>query len=184
MEKLYYKVVAGNPFFALLAVDLNGVLYYASVGHSTTTLINLMAQDFSKLKAYKLSSVIPKENDLIVNTFNKFSQIIDNPKLIDEFNLQFRLIFGTSLQQLVWKKLLEIPCGSVTDYGSLAHKLGKPNGSRVIGNCVGANRIALIIPCHRVIAKSQKITGYRYGIDIKQYLLKRELCDNYIKLIK
>lgn len=184
MSKLYYKVIDAKPMLALLAVDSMGVLYYASVGHNTTTLIKLMADDFKKAKGYTLTSVIPPGNDNIEDTFNKFSQIIDDPKPIDTFNFQYRFIFGTSLQQRVWNRLMEIPCGTITDYGSLAHELGKPNGSRAVGNCVGANRIALVVPCHRVIGKSGKITGYRYGTDIKEYLLKHELGGKYHSLVK
>ena len=83
-------------------------------------------------------------------------------------------VAGTAFQQRVWQALREIPAGETCSYGELAAKLGNPKASRAVGGANGANNIAVLIPCHRVIAADGTLGGYAYGLGIKQELLKRE----------
>jgi AraC family transcriptional regulator of adaptative response/methylated-DNA-[protein]-cysteine methyltransferase len=81
---------------------------------------------------------------------------------------------GTAFQQRVWQELRRIPAGETRSYGELAAAIGKPTASRAVGGANGANNIAVLIPCHRVIAHDGTLGGYAYGLKIKQELLKRE----------
>ncbi|MEM6584817.1 MAG: methylated-DNA--[protein]-cysteine S-methyltransferase, partial [Pseudomonadota bacterium] len=81
---------------------------------------------------------------------------------------------GTAFQQQVWKALRDIPAGETRSYGELAAVLGNPKASRAVGSANGANNIAVLIPCHRVVQADGSIGGYAYGPDIKRELLKRE----------
>ena len=72
-------------------------------------------------------------------------------------------VAGTNFQIAVWRALLKIPAGAVTSYGELAASLGQPKAARAVGNAVGANPVALVIPCHRVIQESGALGGYRWG---------------------
>jgi len=81
---------------------------------------------------------------------------------------------GTDFQKSVWGKLMEIPYGSTTSYGEIAAKLGLKNGARAVGLANGSNPVSIIIPCHRVIGHSGKLTGYNGGLWRKQWLLKLE----------
>ncbi|WAT18746.1 bifunctional DNA-binding transcriptional regulator/O6-methylguanine-DNA methyltransferase Ada [Aurantiacibacter sp. MUD11] len=81
---------------------------------------------------------------------------------------------GTVFQQRVWEALRQIPAGETLSYGELAAKLGKPKASRAVGGANGANNIAVLIPCHRVIAADGSLGGYAYGLEIKAELLRRE----------
>ncbi|MXO96132.1 bifunctional DNA-binding transcriptional regulator/O6-methylguanine-DNA methyltransferase Ada [Erythrobacter aquimaris] len=81
---------------------------------------------------------------------------------------------GTAFQQRVWQALREIPAGETRSYGELAAALGNPNASRAVGGANGANNIAVLIPCHRVIAADGSLGGYAYGTQIKAELLERE----------
>ena len=81
---------------------------------------------------------------------------------------------GTAFQQRVWQALREIPAGETRSYGELAAALGTPKASRAVGGANGANNIAVLIPCHRVIAADGTLGGYAYGLDIKRELLRRE----------
>ena len=80
---------------------------------------------------------------------------------------------GTAFQKRVWQALLTIPYGETLSYGEIA-KIVDCRSSQAVGQAVGANPIALIIPCHRVIAAHGKIGGYEYGIEIKKRLLELE----------
>lgn len=81
---------------------------------------------------------------------------------------------GTAFQQRVWQALREIPSGETRSYGELAAALGNPKASRAVGGANGANNIAILIPCHRVIAADGGLGGYAYGTKIKAELLRRE----------
>ncbi len=81
---------------------------------------------------------------------------------------------GTPFQLSVWHELLKIPYGHTTSYGELAKRLGNPAASRAVGLANGANPIAIIVPCHRVIGASGKLTGFGGGLDVKQKLLELE----------
>jgi AraC family transcriptional regulator of adaptative response/methylated-DNA-[protein]-cysteine methyltransferase len=81
---------------------------------------------------------------------------------------------GTAFQQRVWDELRRIPCGETRSYGELAAVLGNPKASRAVGGANGANNVAVLIPCHRVIAADGSLGGYAYGTAIKAELLKRE----------
>lgn len=83
-------------------------------------------------------------------------------------------VHGTPFQVTVWRALLEIPYGQQTTYGAIATTLGDPNLSRAVGAAVGSNPVAVIIPCHRVVAASGKMGAFRWGAEMKQALVKRE----------
>lgn len=81
---------------------------------------------------------------------------------------------GTAFQQRCWQALREIPPGETRSYGEQAAMLGNPKASRAVGSANGANNIAVLIPCHRVVQADGSIGGYAYGPEIKRELLKRE----------
>ncbi len=82
---------------------------------------------------------------------------------------------GTPFQQAVWKELLNIPYGETISYKDLSRAIGNPNAFRAVGSANGANPIAIVIPCHRVIAADGSIGGYSGGIKIKEALLSLEI---------
>lgn len=81
---------------------------------------------------------------------------------------------GTDFRLKVWKLLLEIPYGETVTYGQIAQKISPTMAAQAVGGAVGANPIAIMIPCHRVIGKNGDLTGYAAGLDKKIELLKIE----------
>ena len=81
---------------------------------------------------------------------------------------------GTDFQKSVWKHLLTIPIGEKTTYQTIAEKIKKPKAVRAVGAANGRNRIAIIVPCHRVIGSNGKLRGYGGGIEWKEWLLAHE----------
>lgn len=77
-------------------------------------------------------------------------------------------VVGTNFQVAVWRALLRIPPGRLASYSQIARALGYPKASRAVGNAIGANPVALLIPCHRVIQQSGAMGGYRWGVTKKQ----------------
>jgi AraC family transcriptional regulator of adaptative response/methylated-DNA-[protein]-cysteine methyltransferase len=84
------------------------------------------------------------------------------------------VVRGTHFQIAVWRALLALAAGSVTSYGQLASSLGRPAASRAVGTAVGANPIAVLIPCHRVITAGGLLGGYRWGLERKCVLIAHE----------
>jgi AraC family transcriptional regulator of adaptative response/methylated-DNA-[protein]-cysteine methyltransferase len=81
---------------------------------------------------------------------------------------------GTAFQQRVWQALREIPAGSRATYGEIAARIGVPREAYAVGEACAANRIAVAIPCHRVVRKDGALAGYRWGFRRKRALLARE----------
>lgn len=81
---------------------------------------------------------------------------------------------GTAFQKDVWEALLGIPFGETRSYGQLARQLGNPQAMRAVGAANGRNPISIIVPCHRVIGASGKLTGFAGGLDTKADLLELE----------
>jgi len=79
-----------------------------------------------------------------------------------------------NIEQLVYKKLLQVPKGQITTYGELAKAVELKNGQRTIGRIMNKNPYPAIVPCHRVVNSNGKIGGYAYGIDVKTNMLKKE----------
>jgi AraC family transcriptional regulator of adaptative response/methylated-DNA-[protein]-cysteine methyltransferase len=81
---------------------------------------------------------------------------------------------GTEFQKQVWNYLLTIPAGETRRYADISRALGTPGADRAVGSANGANPIAIVVPCHRVIRSDGGLGGYAYGVPMKQALLKRE----------
>lgn len=82
---------------------------------------------------------------------------------------------GTAFQEAVWRELRKIPAGETRSYAEIAAAVGKPAAVRAAGSANGANNVAVLIPCHRVVRSDGSLGGYAYGLPIKQELLKREM---------
>ncbi len=85
-----------------------------------------------------------------------------------------RPLLGTEFQQSIWDALVQIPYGETRSYGELARSIGKASAVRAVGAANGANRMAIIFPCHRVIGGDGSLTGYAGGIERKRRLLELE----------
>ena len=83
-------------------------------------------------------------------------------------------VIGTDFQKEVWEELLNIPFGKTISYLEQAKKMGKPKSVRAVANANGANKISIIIPCHRVVGNNGTLTGYAGGLDRKRWLLDLE----------
>jgi AraC family transcriptional regulator of adaptative response/methylated-DNA-[protein]-cysteine methyltransferase len=81
---------------------------------------------------------------------------------------------GTAFQQRVWQALREVPAGSTVSYAEVARRIGSPRAVRAVAQACAANKLAVAIPCHRVVRNDGGLSGYRWGVRRKQSLLERE----------
>jgi methylated-DNA-[protein]-cysteine S-methyltransferase len=89
------------------------------------------------------------------------------------FDLETAIV-GSAFQRRVWDLIARIPYGQTTTYGEMARELGDPSLAREVGGAVGRNPLSVIVPCHRVVGKDGKLTGYAGGIERKRFLLELE----------
>lgn len=114
---------------------------------------------------------IEQSNNLLDQTKNALGEYFSGDR--DNFNFPL-LQVGTIFQKSVWNSLLEIPHGKTISYETLAVNIGNKNAVRAVGSANGANALAIIIPCHRVISSSGSLGGYSGGLTLKQDLLNLE----------
>lgn len=107
--------------------------------------------------------------------YQEISEYLEGSRKV--FTLKYRL-GGTAFQKRVWQELCNIPYGEVISYQELATRIGNEKASRAVGSANHRNPLPIIIPCHRVIGKNNKLVGYAGGIDIKAKLLEIEKSKN------
>lgn len=91
-------------------------------------------------------------------------------------------LHGTPFQQRVWMALRTVKAGTTLSYSELAERVGSPSAIRAVGAANGANPIAIVLPCHRIIGRNGSLTGYGGGLDRKQWLLGHERVGAAVKL--
>jgi len=95
-------------------------------------------------------------------------------KVLRRFSVPIDIQEGTDFQRKIWKELAYIEYGTTVSYQKMANEIGNPKSVRAVGAANGANPIAIILPCHRVIGSDGSLTGYAYGTDLKRDLLLLE----------
>lgn len=158
--------------FAIGEFSLGSIL----VASSDRGVCAILIGDDPAALARDLQDLFPKANliggepgyeDLVA----KVVGFVEEPGIGLDLPLDIR---GTAFQQRVWKALQQIPAGSTASYADIAQKIGSPKAVRAVAQACGANTLAVAIPCHRVIKNDGSLSGYRWGVERKQALLKRE----------
>lgn len=126
---------------------------------------------FLSLHTEPISSVMQKT--LITQTW-RLDTLVHTPSITQLSPDAPLVVIATPFQEKVWRELLTLEDGETTTYGKLAEKIGAPRAARAVGTAVGKNMIAVSIPCHRVIAQTGNRYKYRWGGDVKKYLLEKE----------
>lgn len=116
--------------------------------------------------------VVSESNEHIERAIKEIQSYLSGE--LKEFTVQTHR-FGTEFQQSVWEVLKTIPYGETLSYKQQAKRLGRPKAVRAVANANGMNRIAIIIPCHRVIGSDGSLTGYGGGLKRKKWLLDLEI---------
>lgn len=112
-----------------------------------------------------------RDDDALRVTVNAVVALVDDPRAPFELPLDVR---GTAFQRRVWNALRDLRPGEPATYASLARALGSPRAAQAVGAACAANRLAVAIPCHRVVREDGGLAGYRWGVERKRELLARE----------
>ena len=138
-----------------------------------TCLISLLfAEDKPDfLKFYKNAKIIEKQTLVLAETIQQLNDYFNKKRT--SFDIPMKLS-GTDFQKKVWSELSQIPYGKTISYGQQAKNIKAEKAVRAVGTANSKNPVAIIIPCHRVIASNGKISGYAGGVSIKTELLRLE----------
>lgn len=131
----------------------------------------IMTLDFTEEKVSVKTSDEKNLPYCMKECLSQLSEYFDGTR--KKFNLKL-IINGTDFQKKVWKQLIKIPYGKTYSYKEVAEKNGNIKAVRAVGNANNKNKIAVIIPCHRVIGSNKKLVGYAGGIWRKEWLINHE----------
>lgn len=175
-EQLRYFVVKGKLTNAFLVVqNKTSRVVYLSLGRDEELQYRQARVDFDKLSAktkveYELNEREQDNKDLEAVAENVRKLMDDSaPIMVD-----YEYIFGTEFQKRVWSELEKVPSGQTVTYTTIAKNLGSPNATRAVGNAIGQNKLALIVPCHRCLPASGSTGGFRWGPVLKRKLVRQE----------
>ena len=158
-----YAIVHSYLGWVLIASTDRGICRIA-FGDEPEFLKYLLKMDFPRAQLL--------ENDQSYKKTVEYTlSFIDDPK--EKFSLPLDLR-GTPFQQRVWNALKKIPPGSTVSYAEIAKQIGKQKAARAVASACAANKIAVVVPCHRVVRSNGDPGGYRWGLERKRKLIERE----------
>jgi AraC family transcriptional regulator, regulatory protein of adaptative response / methylated-DNA-[protein]-cysteine methyltransferase len=161
MPESYFTTLSfETPIGLMHAYAAEGKITHLIFDHDP--MINLLE---NQLHTIDSNEIVLKKLKTEVNHYFKGS--------IQNFNVPIHLQ-GTAFQQAVWKHVMQIPYGTVLTYNELALKCGGKDKTRAVASANARNTLLLIIPCHRVVGEGKRLTGYRGGVDRKQWLIEFE----------
>lgn len=161
---IYWTLMVHEEWKIYIAATLNGLCFVGSQNKPFEEL-----SDWAK-KRFPGSPLIQDDDKLEPYAVELIEYFQGKRK---DFTIPFDY-HGTPFQLAVWKALCEIPYGQTKSYSDIAKHIEKPSSVRAVGSAIGANPVAIIVPCHRVIGKNGSLTGYRGGLDMKTRLLQLE----------
>lgn len=130
-----------------------------------------LGKEIERLKIKTKSVIIPGRSAAIDLVKEELERYFSGK--LKEFKTPIHLL-GSDFQQAVWKELMKITYGDVRSYMAQAIAIGKPTGYRAVANANGANQLAIIVPCHRIINSNGNLGGYGGGIEKKKWLIEHE----------
>jgi methylated-DNA-[protein]-cysteine S-methyltransferase len=128
-------------------------------------------------KSYLKNSILEMNSEQMLPYSVQFTEYLQGKRSLFTIPIDF---LGTAFQISIWNVLCEIPFGQTSSYSEIAERIHRPKAVRAVGTAIGANPILIVVPCHRVIGKNNKLMGYRSGLEMKAKLLQLEGVANII----
>lgn len=161
--EIRFAVAQSSLGAILVAQSVKGVCAIA-LGDDPDALVRDLQDSFPKARLIGGDAEFEKLVACVVG-------FVEVPRIGLDLPLDIR---GTAFQERVWQALRQIPVGKTASYAEIARMIGKPKAVRAVAQACGANRIAVAIPCHRVVRTDGALSGYRWGVERKRALLDRE----------
>ena len=162
-QEIFYTT-ADSPLGRILVAATERGLCAVAFAETDAELCRNLQHDFSQASLQRDDEILADRLAVVL------SQLHEHP-LSTALSLDVR---ATAFQCRVWQALQQIPRGETRSYGEIAQQIGQPAAVRAVARACAQNPVAVVVPCHRVIGKSGKLTGYRWGVKRKQILLQLE----------
>lgn len=153
-----------RPLGTILLAMQGPAVVWISTGDSKTELLAAAKVRFPEMRQ-------AKNNSSITAAIQQLQELLDRPTTQWTIPLDLQ---GTDFQKQVWAAISEIPAGQTVTYQQLAISIGRKSSVRAVASACGANPVAIVVPCHRVLRSDGGLGGYRWGLQRKQQLLARE----------
>lgn len=163
-EIIYYDRLAYCGWSMYLAATDVGLCFVGSQNKGADEVENWIAKK-------RTGAILVPDAKKIMPYREQFISFLDGNRMDPDIPVDLK---GTPFQEAVWRELQTIPYGETVSYMDIAERIGKPKAVRAVGAAIGANPVMIVVPCHRVIAKDGKLTGFRGGIPMKKSLLALE----------
>ncbi len=162
-ESINYVFVQSSLGLLLMAATARG-LCFLQFGHSKKDLREALSLEYTSATLVENTEALASWTERLMQYFSDTTRNLNLP--VDSS--------GTTFQQAVWRYLREIPSGETRTYKQVAEAIGQPKAVRAVARACASNKVALAIPCHRVVRNDGTLGGYRWGLERKQALLKKE----------
>ncbi len=172
-ELIHYRMAASSLGGVLLATSARGVCALA-LGDDESKLLAALQRDFPAARLQRAGAGTLDASDAPDPILAAIVAWIETPASAHQLPPLALDLRGSAFQLRVWQALQQIPPGSTISYGELARRLDAPRAARAVGAACAANRIALLVPCHRAVHASGELASYRWGVERKRELLRRE----------
>lgn len=156
--------IVDSPIGRLLLGATDRGLCAVCIGGSDQTVEAALREDY-------YAADLRRDDHQMMNWAKEFSKYFGGTQLSPALPIDVQ---ATAFQWKVWKQIQAIPYGATLSYSEIAEKIGKPRAVRAVANACGANHVALLIPCHRVVGKNGRLGGYGWGVRRKRMLLSME----------
>lgn len=161
--EIRFAVAACNLGAILVAESIRGICAI-TLGDDPETLVHELQDRFPQARLIGGDADFDRRVAEVVG-------LVEQPRLGHSLPLDLQ---GTAFQERVWQALLQVPAGETISYAELARRIGSPRAVRAVAQACGQNRIAVAVPCHRVVRTDGDISGYRWGVERKRQLLASE----------
>jgi AraC family transcriptional regulator of adaptative response/methylated-DNA-[protein]-cysteine methyltransferase len=159
---------AETPLGLLMIGATDRGLCFVQFGDTPEQLLGMLRKEYPNAAIDEMTRPYPPQFELWMNALTAH---IEGFEQADELPLDVR---GTAFQLRVWRYLQSIPSGDVRSYGEVANGIGQPAATRAVARACASNRVAITIPCHRVVRGDGTLGGYKWGVERKRVLLDRE----------
>jgi AraC family transcriptional regulator of adaptative response/methylated-DNA-[protein]-cysteine methyltransferase len=159
---------ARTPFGWMIVASTERGLCWLALGSTSAEAEASLREEFP-LATLRRDPSLSQLVDAALETVRDGSDLVQSRARVESLDLR-----GTVFQLRVWQALRAIPRGETRTYSQLARDMGEPNSTRAVARACATNRVAIVVPCHRVIGVSGSLTGYRWGVDRKRQILAAE----------
>ena len=164
IKQIYWSQLNFSEWQLVVAMTEKGLCFIGSDKGTVEELEKWMRKRFAEFK-------LIQDDDKLTSMLKALINYLAGKQR--DFKIELDIV-GTDFQKDVWETLKDIPYGETSTYSMIADSIKRPKAVRAVGTAIGANPLLIVVPCHRVLGKNKRLTGYRGGLAMKERLIALE----------